>query len=121
METFGKLIRLLDGKGLSVHTGAHGLRGYPGGMFTWIGAIVEIPPAIWKVLGQLGFKIYFYRPKIRRLPDEVLEEIVLKDSFSLKNKEIKNALLDYLITFDAAPEDDIHVTRGKNSQRLVKN
>jgi hypothetical protein len=114
-NVFGKLIRLLDGKGLSVHTGAHGLRGYPGRMFTWIGAIVEIPSAIWRIFEQLGFKIYFYRPTLSKPPKENLQEIATKETFSTKTDEIKIALLDYLTTFDSAVED------GENLTRLVKN
>ena len=114
-NVFGKLIRLLDGKGLSVHTGAHGLRGYPGGMFTWIGAIVEIPFAIWKIFEQLGFKIYFYRPTLSKPPKETLQEIATKETFPIKTDEIKIALLDYLTTFDSAVEN------GENLKRLAKN
>ena len=113
-NVFGKLIRLLDGKGLSVHTGAHGLRGYPGGMFTWIGAIVEIPSAIWRIFEQLGFKIYFYRPTLNKPPKGNLKEIAIKETFPAKTDEIKKALLDYLTTFDAAVED------GENLKRLAK-
>ena len=113
-NVFGKLIRLLDGKGLSVHTGAHGLRGYPGGMFTWIGAIVEIPSAIWRIFEQLGFKIYFYRPTLSKPPKGNLKEIAIKETFPAKTDEIKKALLDYLTTFDAAVED------GENLKRLAK-
>lgn len=116
---FGKLIRLLDGKGLSVHTGAHGLRGYPGGMFTWIGAIVEIPFAIWKIFEQLGFKIYFYRPTLNKPPKKNLQEIATKETFPIKTSEIKIALLDYLKTFDSAVENE-NLTRLESNSRIVQ-
>ena len=69
-KILGLITRLLDGDGLENDSGAHGHRGYPPTMFSWIGAVVEIPPKVWKILSQLGFKIYFFRPnlseKVRR-------------------------------------------------------
>ena len=58
----GMITRILDGHGFANDSGAHGHRKYGDTMFVWIGAAVEIPYRVWKVLGNLGHKIYFFRP-----------------------------------------------------------
>lgn len=62
IENLGLLTLLLDGNGLETASGVHGKRGYSGDYhFMWLGAVVDIPHKVWKVLGTLGFKIYFLR------------------------------------------------------------
>ena len=73
-------------------------------MFVWIGAVVEIPFRVWKLLGTLGHKIYFLRPPLSKKTVPELKRIAKSNNFSAINKEIEEALLDYLKTFDAAPE-----------------
>jgi len=65
-KVMGITTRLLDGHGLENDSGAHGHRRYGDTMFTWLGAAVEIPPRVWKILGTLGHKIYFLRPNLRK-------------------------------------------------------
>jgi hypothetical protein len=102
-KVLGLITRLLDGDGLESDSGAHGHRGYPQTMFSWIGAVVEIPPKVWKMLSQLGFKIYFFRPNLSKKSEDELVTIALDSKISEKNQEIKDALLEYLKVFDAAP------------------
>ena len=73
-------------------------------MFVWLGAVVEIPFRVWKLLGTLGHKIYFLRPPLSKKTVSELKRIAKSNNFSAINKEIEEALLDYLKTFDAAPE-----------------
>lgn len=62
MEVFGILTRILDGRGLLTESGVHGQRGYDGDYyFMWLGAIVDIPHSVWKIMGNLGPKWYYYR------------------------------------------------------------
>jgi len=102
-KVLGIITRVLDGHGLETDTGAHGHRKYINIMFVWLGAIVEIPPRVWKVLGSLGHKIYFLRPPLTKKTVADLKKIAKSNNFSAINKEIEDVLLDYLKTFDAAP------------------
>jgi hypothetical protein len=102
-KILGIIIRLVDGDGIESDSGAHGHRGYPPTMFSWIGAVVEIQPKIWKLLSTLGFKIYFFRPDLPEKSEDDLISIALDSKISEKNQQIKDALLDYLCIFDAAP------------------
>lgn len=85
-------------------SGAQGHRKYGDTMFVCLGAVVEIPDRFWKLFGTLGHKIYFLRPSLRKKLIKDLIEIAKSNNFSANNKEIEESLMDYLKTFDAAPE-----------------
>ena len=62
VEILSTLVRLADGEGLLTHSSLHGLRGVDDKlMFSMLGATVEIPSRVYKVLSSLGPKLYFYR------------------------------------------------------------
>jgi len=55
----GIITRIADGQGLASNSGVYGRRAYEGThMFAWIGAAVEVPPIVYKVLNTLGQKMY---------------------------------------------------------------
>jgi hypothetical protein len=105
-KILGMVTRILDGHGFENDSGAQGHRRYGDTMFVWLGAAVEIPPKVWRLLGTLGHKIYFLRPALRKKTPQDLKRIAKHNNFSANNKEIEDALLDYLKTFDAVPEVD---------------
>ena len=97
VEHFGMLTRILDGRGFQSDTGAHGRRGYSGDYyFTWIGAVIDIPHRVWRLLGNLGPKIYFFRlPEDAKIGKEKLEQIkkMLKaNSYLSKLKSSQDAI-----------------------------
>jgi len=62
LETIGIITSVLDGKGYTSDSGAHGQRGYFGNyMFVWVGAAVDIPYRVHKLFSSLGPKIYCFR------------------------------------------------------------
>jgi hypothetical protein len=83
-QLLGILTRVLDGNGYESDSGAHGHRGYREKiMFTLVGASVDIPYKVYKVLGYLGPKLYFLRlPKEDRSEDERLKQS--REDFSEK-------------------------------------
>jgi hypothetical protein len=104
IQILGIMTRILDGRGYESDTGAHGHRGYNEEiMFTWIGAAVDIPRKVHKLLGTLGPKLYFLRlPKVEKSEDDYYEQIKT-DDFAKKINEIHNALIDYLEWFESCP------------------
>lgn len=57
--TLGIITRIADGQGLASNSGVYGRRAYEGiHMFVWIGAAVDVPYLVYKVLGTLGQKLY---------------------------------------------------------------
>lgn len=109
------LIRIADGHGYESDSGAKGHRGYSGEMmFTWVGAAVEIPYRVHKLLGNLGPKLYFLRlPRNEESEDDYFSKRT--DNFKLKRDEVKQALYEYLQYFDLNPsiilEEEDEVTR----------
>jgi len=104
-KTLGIITRLLDGHGLETDSGAQGHRKYGNTFFVWIGAAVEIPYRVWLLLGTLGHKIYMFRPIIREKSIQELQKIAKENDFQERFKEIEDALIEYLIDFDAAPNN----------------
>ena len=104
-EIISIITRIADGHGYKSDSGAHGGRGYTGEwMFTWIGAAVDIPHSVHKLLSNLGPKIYFYRiPKITKSEKDYLSQLK-GDDFAIKFKKVQEAETDYWRIFDSAPE-----------------
>lgn len=109
------MTRILDGHGYESDTGAHGHRGYNERMmFTWIGAAIDIPHKVHKLLTTLGPKLYFLRvPKVEQKSEEDYHNQIKNDDFTKKIDDVENALFDYLDWFDICPnliEEDHHET-----------
>ena len=57
---FSIITRVLDGQGLTTDSGTHGQRGFTGDyLFAWIGCTTPISPGVWRVMGQLGSRLFF--------------------------------------------------------------
>jgi hypothetical protein len=57
---FTTLTRVLDGQGLKTDSGTHGSRGYRGDyLFAWIGCTTPFEPRVWRVMAQLGSRLFF--------------------------------------------------------------
>ena len=103
-EIIGIFVRLADGHGLKINTGAHGERGYGDTYFNMIGVAVDIPYNVHKSLGSLGPKLHFLRlPKFDKSEDEYLDEM-FQDDYSVKFGRVREALNDYLNVFVTCPD-----------------
>ena len=99
IEVFGILTRLLDGRGFRRDSGSQGSHGYSGNYyFTWLGAVVEIQPKVWRVMGNLGSKMYFLRIT-SEIEDqqEVIAKMkkLLNESHSLKIQECSKKIREF--------------------------
>ncbi len=107
-EILGIITRVLDGHGYESDTGAQGHRGYKGKyMFVWIGAAVDIPRKVYKLLGTLGPKLYFFRIKTQMKDEQFylkrIQDENTKGDYSQKIEKIKLKLNAYLEWFDLKP------------------
>ena len=105
-EILGIITRIADGHGYESDSGAQGHRGYNGEfMFSWLGAAVDIPRKVHKLLGTLGPKLYFYRLVNRESKDEdeYLEKLKDSDNFQNNFNEIKKTLNDYIKWYEIWP------------------
>jgi hypothetical protein len=103
MENLGIITSVADGKGYINNSGAQGRRGYYGNyMFTWIGAAVDIPYRVHKLLAALGPKLYFFRPpRVEKTDDELLD--CLNARFTEKYNQVQDTIIDYLKWLKSVP------------------
>jgi hypothetical protein len=88
----------------------YGRRAYEGiHMFSWIGAAVDVPHLVYKVLGTLGQKLYFFRLPFKDITTSNVNEELGSD-FNTKFDSIQTALFDYLKWFEIGP-DLVHDNR----------
>ncbi|MGH9986463.1 MAG: hypothetical protein ACRD8W_21180, partial [Nitrososphaeraceae archaeon] len=102
-KNLGIVTRIADGQGYTNNSGAHGQRSYDESiMFVWVGAVVDIPYKVYKMLGNLGFKMYFFRLPFK---EKTIDDIVnnLDGNFNERIENIKSALYDYLYLFEMGP------------------
>lgn len=103
-EKLGLITRIADGHGLASDSGAHGHREYGDTMFTWIGATVDVPNKVFRIMATLGPKLYFFRlPFSDKTHAELLKEAMEDEDFDVKEQQIQEALFDYLKWFDIGP------------------
>lgn len=117
LQLLGIITRIADGQGYESDSGTQGHRGYDEDiMFTWLGAAVDIPYKVHKLLGTLGPKLYFFRlPRIEESEDEYYK--TRNESFIKKKEEIRTALHEYLVYFDVNPEAELEFDIHKEEEQ----
>lgn len=119
IEILSTLVRLADGEGLLTHSGLHGLRGIDGKlMFSMVGASIEIPSKVYKVLSSLGPKLYFYRTNFREPTENELQNEITGKNYEVKARAIKAAFFDYLKWLEICPLMTNVGSVGKNESKL---
>jgi hypothetical protein len=88
-ERFSTLTRILDGQGYTTDSGTHGQRGYTGDyLFAWLGATTPFDPIVWKVMAQLGSRMFFLvmdaaaEPTVQDLVSANLQPVVYEEGIS---------------------------------------
>jgi hypothetical protein len=123
-QLLGIVTRIADGHGYVSDSGAHGHRGYDEDiMFVWVGAAVDIPYKVYRALGNLGPKIYFFRMKFdEQTHDQLLNYATDDGNFNPQVIEIRNALFDYLKWFEIGPTltPKIKWDESKNSRDALR-
>jgi transposase len=103
-NVFGIIMRIADGNGYWSDSGARGHRGYDGPlMFVWLGAAVDIPYKIHKMLSMLGPKLYFLRLPMASEDEDDLLRFLQQDDFKDRIQRVKEAFFDYLEYLESCP------------------
>jgi AAA lid domain len=102
VQALGIITRIADGHGYGSDSGAHGHRGYDYDiMFPWVAAAVDIPYKVYKILNNLGHRLYYYRLHFRdESLDDLIEYAAEQEDFNVKKAMIQDALFDYLKWFE---------------------
>ena len=99
-----RITRIADGHGFFSDSGVYGRRGHGDVMFVWLGAVVDIPHHAYKVMSNLGPRLYFFRLPFNRVTaDDLYQYLTDKENFNSKYKAIEEALFDYLKWFEIGP------------------
>jgi hypothetical protein len=104
-DTLSTLVRLADGEGFLGHSGLWGDRGVDDKiMFTMIGALVQVHPNVYKILSQLGPKIYFATPEYSEPTiDDLISDFHGDEDHELRKSTIKDTVFDYLKWLEVHP------------------
>ena len=98
-ESLGILTRVLDGEGLNADTGVHGKRHYTGEyLFMILAGSTPIPPRVWKMMSNLGSRLFFLNMATREKSDEELVEQITTLAYKEKEKICRKVTQDFLYT-----------------------
>ena len=96
--TFSVITRVLDGQGFSRDAGTHGQREYRGDyLFNWLGATTPFDQTVWKVMDQLGSRMFFLLvDQHKTLTAEDLMAMTSSVSYREKLAECRQAVHEFL-------------------------
>lgn len=115
----GIITRIADGQGLASNSGVYARRAYEGThMFSWIGAAVDVPYLVYKVLGTLGQKLYFFRLPFKETTSYDITQDLGSD-FTTKFDAIQITLFDYLKWFEIGPDLKFDDRDGETEDQLI--
>lgn len=98
-ECLGLLTRVLDGEGLNADTGVHGQRHYVGEyLFMILAGSTPIPPRVWKMMGNLGSRLFFLNMGVKEKSEEELAEQITSLAYKEKEKICRTATRNFLHT-----------------------
>ncbi len=98
-ECLGLLTRILDGEGLNTDSGVDGQRQYVGEyLFMMLAGSTPIPPRVWKMMGNLGSRLFFLNMGVREKTEEELAEQITTLAHKEKEKTCRKTTEDFLLT-----------------------
>lgn len=98
-ECLGLLTRVLDGEGLNTDSGIHGQRQYVGEyLFMVLAGSTPIPPRVWKMMGNLGSRLFFLNMGSKNKSEEELAGQLTTLSYKEKEKICRIATKNFLYT-----------------------
>ncbi|MEK7539608.1 MAG: bifunctional DNA primase/polymerase [Patescibacteria group bacterium] len=116
-ECLGILTRLLDGEGLNTDSGIHGQRQYNGEyLFMILAASTPIPPKVWKIMGNLGSRLFFLKMHSRdKLSDELIGQL-RSSAYKEKEKICRLATKNFMQSLWYRHKDGIVWDKNKDKE-----
>lgn len=120
-ESLGIMTRILDGEGLTTDTGVHGQREYTGDfLFMLLAASTPISPKVWKVMGNLGSRLFFLNMHTQEKSEDELAEQIVNESHKVKELNCRLATQNLLLTLWAENPDGISWEKEQDPLELRK-
>ncbi len=100
LKSMGILTRVLDGEGLETNSGVHGKRGYTGEyLFMWLAGSTPIQPKVWKLMGNLGSRLFFLNVHSRDKSEDELSNQLINNPYKEKEKICSEMTKNLIYTF----------------------
>ncbi len=120
-EALGILTRLLDGEGLNTDSGIHGQREYSGEyLFMILAASTPIPPKVWKIMGNLGSRLFFLNMHSRDKGTDELVSQLKTSAYKKKEKICRSATRNFMQTIWYRHRDGIEWNKDGDSDEDLK-
>lgn len=120
-ESMGLLTRLLDGEGLNTESGVHGERHYVGEyLFMMFAASTPLPPKVWKLMGNLGSRLFFYNTNARVKNEDELMQQVLGSTHKQKELICRDITKRFLQTLWFDYQNGIEWDRASDDKSAVR-
>lgn len=121
-ECLGLLTRVLDGEGLNTDTGVHGQRHYVGEfLFMILAGSTPIPPRVWKMMGNLGSRLFFLNMGVKEKSEEELVEQITTLAYKEKEKLCRLATKHFLQTLWQKNQNGVEweKTQDKQEDKII--
>lgn len=116
-ECLGLLTRVLDGEGLNTDSGIHGQRQYVGEyLFMILAGSTPIPPRVWKMMGNLGSRLFFLNMGVKEKSEEELAEQLTTLAYKEKEKACRIATKGFLYTLWNKYPDGVDWNKSADKQ-----
>lgn len=116
-ECLGLLTRVLDGEGLNTDSGIHGQRQYVGEyLFMILAGSTPIPPRVWKMMGNLGSRLFFLNIGSKEKSEEELAEQLTTLAYKEKEKICRTATKNFLYTLWDKYADGVEWDKAADKQ-----
>jgi len=120
-ESMGLLTRLLDGEGLNTESGVHGERHYVGEyLFMMFAASTPLPPKVWKLMGNLGSRLFFYNTNAKVKEEDELVQQVLGSTHKQKEMICRDVTERFLQTLWYQFQSGIEWDRATDNEGAVR-
>ncbi len=116
-ECLGLLTRVLDGEGLNTDSGIHGQRQYVGEyLFMILAGSTPIPPRVWKMMGNLGSRLFFLNINSKEKSEAELAEQLTTFVYKEKEKICRLATKNFLYTLWSKYPNGVEWNRSADRQ-----
>lgn len=120
LTSLGILTRVLDGEGLQTDTGIHGQREYVGDyLFMMLAASTPIMPRVWKLMGNLGSRLFFLNVRSRDKTEEELARQLKQTPYKEKEKRCRVATKNFLHTLWHQYPEGVDWDKEKDDDNLL--
>lgn len=120
-ECLGTMTRVLDGEGLCTDTGVHGQRHYTGEfLFMMLAASTPIPPKVWKIMGNLGSRLFFLNMNTREKDEDELVEQLQSAEHKKREKKCKDITQQFLYTLWTQYKEGVIWDKRKENKDYLK-